>query len=217
MNSLMLSGSILFAILLGSAAIAKTWFFSQFITYLDIPFGVHAHFVGIFVVGLEIALSICLIIAVLTDMNLPVLFIITGCFFLVATAVLAYRLVLEHNTNCGCWGVSYNHLKYDGIIANIIRPMWYGLRNGILLLGAWTLFDLSQSGYISLNIVSAISIFAVCPLIMATGLIMSIFMQWRWLKFEEHPLKKEFAPRLAPLVALSWYMNSGSNGEWIST
>jgi hypothetical protein len=215
--SLLISGSLLLAVLVGSAAVAKILSFLPFVSYLNVLFRNYARSIAILVISFEAVLSVSLIMAVLMHRGLPLLLPMVGIFFLAATVVVAYRLVLYHDTKCGCWGTNYKRLpQSDGIIASILRPLWYGLRNGLLLVGTGALFDLSQNEYISLSTLGATLIFAVCPLVIATGMIVSVVVQRRWLKLEEHPLKRELAPRLAPLVALSWYTdNQKPDSGWI--
>lgn len=59
------------------------------------------------------------------------------------------------------------------------------------------------------HLLTVFPLFLVCPFVIMFGLVASIVQQWTFLKREEHPLAYEYASRLAPLVALSWYIDSG--------
>lgn len=220
MTMLLTVGSLLLAVIIGNAAVAKLHSFSGFVDYLSSLFSSYARSIAALVIGIEAVLSVSLIIATLTHRGLQVVLIATGCFFVAATIFISLQLVLLDSTRCECWGAGRKRApKREGAIESMLRPAWYGLRNGILLSSTWLLLDLLKNGQIQTNVTSAALIFTIWPMIIAVGLVRSIVVRRRLLKLEEHPRKRELAPHLAPLVALSWYMdNQVSTGDlWVLT
>jgi len=213
---------IFLAIVFGSAASAKVRTLGAFTDYLSVPFGRHARLVAQFVISAETALSGGLILGTISATVGRIVLGGVIAFLVVASLFIAGRLVLTDETDCACWGAKKPEplIPPIEVVYKAVRPAWYGLRNGGLALCAWASANsMTFSGMTTAasraNII-ALTVFALCPTIMAVGLMASTVMNWRYLAREEHPLKRVFAPNLAPLVALTWYKDGGRWGSgWL--
>jgi len=197
------------AIIFGGAASAKARHFTAFVAYLTVPFNRSAHAVASAVIGGEGVLAVGLVGGWASLVVADKVLLAAAIFLLAATLFISCRLLLAESTVCACWGAN-QRIHDEDVRANAFRPAWYGLRNGVLLLSVWVLFEspTSQGVGLSVNSSRGLAIFAICPIIIAVGLGVSIAMNWHYLTREQHPLRNVLAPRLAPLVALSWYTGS---------
>lgn len=120
-----------------------------------------------------------------------------ACLFIViSTIFLSWRLSASHEWGCNCFGsaAGTDEGSYD-----LLRPAWYALRNGAIL-GMSLVLAADVDGYmaslVSLGLVSVS---------LALGLIGGVVAERKRLSLPTHPLRQEFAPRLAPLLSLEWY------------
>lgn len=215
-------GHLVMAALFGSAAIAKSHSLATFVDYLRIPFQRHARRVAVAVIGVESTLAAGLIVFA----GRPSVLLLTGAFLLAATLFIALRLVPFDETECGCWGLSSTAQAKDPLglqtsrrtmIVNALRPTWYALRNGALLLATWMLYARAVPNNTSDDVLRVLGIFAICPTIIVSGLVVSILTRRHRLTLAEHPMRNVLAPHLAPLIALSWYMEEASGSAWIAS
>ncbi len=221
MTALSFLGHLMLAVVFGSAAIAKARHFAAFVLYLNRPFKRRAPGVAAAVIAFEGALAFGLISGLAVLRAAQFALTAAGAFLLVATFFIAWRLALSNSTDCGCWGVKRRIDDQEPAWTRSLRPAWYGLRNGTLVLSVWVLFEISTDSSTSVSVSHSstsvsvshgLAAFAICPIIIAAGLVASIVVNWHLLKRDEHPLKSILAPSLAPLIALSWY--DGSMSEW---
>jgi len=205
---------------LAYAAIGKRRAFGTFVAYLSVPFHRYARRIAFAVLSIEAILSVAL--AVFGSQMIVLLSI--GAFLLVASLYIALRLVLSDRTDCSCFGGGSEsatslddqtriHTRRE-IVFNALQPAWYGLRNSLLLLGVWRLLLDTSHQLVLRDNLTVLAISSVCALCILVGLIASIGKK-RWLLTrDEHPLRNQLAPRLYPLVALSWYMGNQNGGGW---
>jgi len=205
-------GRALLAVVLISAALAKTRSFSGFVLRLRLVFRQFARPAAIAILAAEGVLAVSLVLCRASAAPL----LGSMLFFLCASLFIAAQLVLTDRVTCDCWGVSggfdddvadllRRYPSKDSIVIQALRPAWYGTRNGLLLLGAWLLFryELGDSDWF--NLAHVIGVFVVCPMLIGAGLVGSIHMKHRLLSLDQHPLRHVLEPRLAPLIALAWY------------
>lgn len=193
------------AAVFGSAAVAKARTFPVFADYLHVPSRWMTRIVAGGVIGVEVCLAAGLLVIPQWQ---PVL-LATGAFVLAASAFLAWRLISSDETGCQCWGVHGPLHPLDratfpsthDILAGILAPTWFGIRNGTLLLGTWLLLE--RAGTFPFDGWGAFVSFSSAPVLMLIGMAASIAQRRHYLTREEHPAKSIFASRLAPVVALS--------------
>lgn len=206
-----ISGHIILATVLISAAVGKSRAFSVLTDYLGVLFGSLAHIVGKATISVEGFLSAGLIIGMGNGLIDRVTLVALTVFLVCCSLFISVRLLLTNETGCHCWGATPLHQRDDDtdLGRRAIGPTWYGLRNGALLLSSAVLYPAPMHVNIEDHLLTVFPLFLVCPFVIMFGLVASIVQQWTFLKREEHPLAYEYASRLAPLVALSWYIDSG--------
>jgi hypothetical protein len=210
-------GSIILMAVLSSAAITKIFSFATVTNDLRTFFRHYSRLIATLVISLEIGLATSILLAMWIQGIMQLALLSCVAFFVSATIFLAYRLVVHNNTHCGCWGMQQSRRRdIEDSLTNIIRPAWYGFRNGTLLLITWFLFANTQQSSVHSRVETFIGVAMLCPGIIAVGLASSVVVRKFWLTLTEHPLKREFAPRLAPLVALNWYRpgNTVTTSQW---
>jgi hypothetical protein len=215
--SWVLLGQLGVALVFGSAAVLKARSFHAFADDLRIPFRSAAASVAVAVISSEVLLAVSLV----TFIGEPRVLATTGLFVVLATLFIALRLVLVDESECGCWGSSRMPSGHAYIgwqdsprqsLFDALRPAGYGMRNSGLLLAIWLLMRRNEGINFGHDVMAAI----IAPLlIIATGLGASIIHRLSQLNLSEHPLRKVLAPRLAPLVALSWYIDSRYGDTWV--
>lgn len=197
--------AIALAIALGLAVAAKARDRAVFVEYLALALGDAGRWAAILVLGVEVVLAFGLLVPA----TKAVAALGVGAFLLVGTGFIARQLVLTDAVDCGCWGrrASLSRSARNG--QDIVRPVWYGLRNGLLVFVAWLVLSggRESEGYGS-QWVALIAV-ASRPTLVGIGLASSIVTRRQLLGLPEHPLKTELAPKLAPLIALSWYLGHG--------
>jgi hypothetical protein len=200
-------GYALLAVVFGTAAAAKGRGWVAFAKYLSVALGkpAIARPLAFVVIGLELLLAGGL----LTPGTMQAAVLGAGAFVLVASGFIGWRLVVAEDADCRCWGGRKSRGRPARNGREIVKPVWYGLRNGVLLLGAWLLLTGSDGSKGYQGRVAGLISLAACPVIVGIGLIVSIVKSRRVLDLPEHPLKTKLSPQLAPLVALSWYVGSG--------
>jgi hypothetical protein len=204
-------GRVLLAVVLISAALGKTRSFSRFVLHLRVAFRQFARPAAIAILAVEGALAVALVLWRTSEAPL----LGSALFFICASLFIAIQLMLTDRVTCDCWGargfdddvadlLRRYPSKYS-IVIQALRPVWYGVRNGFLLLGAWLLFRCELGNSDWFNLAQVVGAFVVCPLLIGAGLVGSIHMKHRLLSLDQHPLRHVLEPRLAPLIALAWY------------
>lgn len=198
-------GSAALALVFGTAAAAKMRGRRAFAEYLTVAVGKAARPAATAIVGLEALLAAGLLIP-----DTRRLAGVGVCAFLLGgSCFIGWRLMVADDTDCRCWGERRALARPAQNGREIIKPAWYGLRNGGLLFATWLVWAGSGGREEDQNRLIGVLAFAACPAVVALGLVAAIVAR-RWLlNLPEHPLKMELAPQLAPLVALSWYLGSG--------
>ncbi len=191
----MTAGRIAFALLFAAAAVGKARYFAQFVEYLRPIFGGRSKLIALSTLLFEGAIAATIVFAAAAR---TVGFIAIG-FLVMATALIASRLSVDGQTACACWGAARLPLYGDLGYADILRPAWYGLRNGVLCFVVWVVTRKDPSAVTGLVFVCG------CVGVMLVGLAAAIVHERGKLKWSEHPRRDDFAPYLAPLIALSWY------------
>jgi hypothetical protein len=194
---------------LGSAALQKARTSRVVVADLERVIGRLARLLAPCVIAIEAVLALGLIL-----MSTPAL-LVTGGFLLAATGFIALRLVVLPESGCACWGVQapreyerHGELQSDAerlLTRDVLRPVWYAARNGILLGMAWIPLLPCPAGC-ELGIYWAIT--ALPAAIIGSGLVAGIVRAHMLIQAEVHPLRSVFEPQLRPLVALSWYSSA---------
>lgn len=217
-----LAGHAALVTLFGSAALGKLRSLQAFADHLQVPFGRASGKVARVAICGEVALTALLLVGIGNSFVL----IAAGVFLAAASIFLAWRLLLRRETDCVCWGMNArSNIRKNDIIGwdlgqynvsrNVFNPAWYGIRNGLGLALISILIQYSSTDELYFYNIYTVAALAF-PLCMTNiGLLISIFNEKRLLSLDEHPKKQELAPRLVPLVAISWYMKA-SNVDVIS-
>ena len=203
---------VLLAVVLASAALGKTRSFSGFVLHLRLVFRQFVRPAAIAILAVEGGLAVSLVLWRASEAPL----LGSMLFLLGASLFIAAQLMLTDRITCDCWGVRGGFdddvadllrrypSKYS-IVMQALRPAWYGIRNGFLLLGAWLLFRYELGNSEWFNLAHVVGVFVFCPMLIGAGLVGSIHMKHRLLSLDQHPLRHVLEPRLAPLIALAWY------------
>lgn len=184
--------------------------FSQFVTFLQLPFRDFTRLMAYLVLVIETVLAIGFAAAAGGLVGALPSGIGTCAFLIVASAFIAYRTAHTESSACACFGVRADPdpLTWDGRrgekqgAARILLPVWYAARNGCLFLAAAALVGKHPGG---LDLLVAIALLLVCPLVIMAGVIASIAFNYQQLSLSEHPLVVHYATRLEPILALGWY------------
>lgn len=202
---------------MGSAALAKSIDINKFSTYLELPFNRFRYYVAISIVGFEWILCLGLVLSTFHAQLAPYALRVAACFLLIATSYLAYRLLMNDNTQCNCWGKINVSIGKEETVKNIVLPVLDGFRNSIIMVVVYSTYKLTmhQGLYIDSEL---FMVFLICPLVIAVGLLSSIYWQYSLLHVAEHPRKQELAPSLRPLLVLDWYRKDviSANSLWES-
>lgn len=195
-------GRVALAVLFASSAVMKGRSIEAFEGRLRIPFRDYAKPLARVVVVVEGALSLGLLFP---SNTIPVAAIL---FLSVASLYLALRLILSDSAECGCWGSSDSVASPTPreSILNILRPIWYSLRNGGLLFILVALVTGQPATLVAAWMLPFVST--------TLGLLISVIIRHRHLRLDPHPRVKVLGPRLAPLMALSWHTGT-STGGWL--
>lgn len=190
---------IALALVFVAAVVGKGRYFMQFVDYLRPILGHRSKLLAIGALVLEAAIAPTIVLAE----TAPVASIVAIAFLVIATSLVAFRLSVDSQTACACWGAAkppqYGDLGY----ADMLRPAWYGLRNGALCFVLWLVTRKDP------NIAVGLALVCGCVAVMLAGLAASIVHERAKLSLAEHPRRDDFAPYLAPLIALSWYSGPG--------
>lgn len=150
-------------------------------------------------ISLELLIASALIVPALSQGAA----IAAGAFLVAATGYLALRLVVLADASCGCWGPSSKRRRKAeddyGVPGAILRPLWYGVRNGLLLALAWA--GLSDGA----DLVGVWTLMALPSVVLSAGLAGGILRQWRSRSEPNHPLIRLMAPQMRRLLAHSGY------------
>lgn len=216
---LVVSGRLLLAAVFASAAVLKLRSRAEFTRSLQVPFRRGAPYAAITVICMEVVIAAALLAFPMG----PIALTASGLFVFSASCFLALRLILVDETDCNCWGtreqrpgeaepIGWESRRYN-VLKSAFQPAWFGLRNGALTASAWLLTQATWTGTAELP--RLLLVFGMCPALIAASLAASIGLRRRLLGRDDHPLKGHYAPRLAPLVALSWYSHQPTIGEWV--
>lgn len=124
-------------------------------------------------------------------------------FVIIASGVVAVRLIITDSVVCACFG--RGELGEDNSMLEPARSAWYGFRNGSILLG---LLGVYANSFSRMPSTVGLLLVAMPSAAIASGLIGSIIRNRQLLTLLEHPREAVLAPRLAPLVAMSWYASA---------
>jgi len=208
-------GVLAVAVLMGSAGIQKARRLPATEDYLRKPFGSIARQVAWGAIVFEVILAFALVASLAaTPLSIAAgLLMASGAYVVAATVILAYRLTPIDETWCGCWGGeaptrTLVRTGRDRRALEYARPALYATRNASM-----TTLAVGLAGKLYLSSVdSAVmaAVYALCPAIVAVGLVRSIVKRRRMVGVPNHPRLKELAPRLEPLAALWWH-----GGGWL--
>jgi hypothetical protein len=191
----MTGGRIVVAVVFAAAVLGKGRHFKQFVEYLRPVFLYRSKLIAVSTLALEA----CLALTIPFTPTARVAGLVGIAFLVAATGLIAGRLTVDSQTACACWGAAKAPLHEDLGYADILRPAWYGLRNGAICVAMWLVTR--TNGNVAVGLAFACG----CLGIMLIGLFASISREREKLSRPEHPKRNEFAPSLAPLIALSWY------------
>lgn len=192
-------GLVLLTLAFGSAAIMKTREVQAFVEYLREPFGGYAQIIARIVVAFEGAVAVGFLTPVKEIAGASAL-----CFLGAASAFLGWRLLTTGSIGCACWAAGKVRAPGSNDRSRHVLPAWYGVRNGSLALTVY-IAALAPASATKGHINELVAVLSVCPALIGLGLITSIVYEHHKLNAREHPRQQFFAPRLAPIVALSWY------------
>lgn len=204
------------ALAFGTAAAGKARSLPAFIGYLQLPLRSFARWVAASCIAFEGAIAVGFLVPSWADESATLAWV----FLVVASCYLSWRLQAADETACRCWGGSQasQAISFDfqpeasEVTQNILAPAWYGLRNGTLALLAGDVAIRSMTSEMAPRSWEMFAAFAVCPAVVSIGLMVSIAARRSLPALAVHPRKQMLAPRLAPLVALSWYSGRGDSG-----